>query len=292
MNAIFKLSAIASVILFSSCATIIQDEVAVKRTLGKLNKEVYHAGFRVYNPFISRLIYIPISTINLEINVGLPSKEGLTVQSDISILYKIKTNEVQNILKYTGLNYQNILVLPVFRSASADVCSQFDAKDMHSARRATIETKIREKMMEVLESKGFIIEAVLLKSIVLPQGLSRSIEEKLQSEQEAQRMEFLKDRERKEAERKVLQADGDKKSKIIAAEGVKQILELEAQGRANAILIEAEANYKANDMLSKSLTPTILKFKQIDAFRALSTSPNAKTIITDGKTPLIGLPGE
>ena len=198
MNAIFKLSAIASVILFSSCATIIQDEVAVKRTLGKLNKEVYHAGFRVYNPFISRLIYIPISTINLEINVGLPSKEGLTVQSDISILYKIKTNEVQNILKYTGLNYQNILVLPVFRSASADVCSQFDAKDMHSAKRATIETKIREKMMEVLESKGFIIEAVLLKSIVLPQGLSRSIEEKLQSEQEAQRMEFLKDRERKE----------------------------------------------------------------------------------------------
>jgi regulator of protease activity HflC (stomatin/prohibitin superfamily) len=292
MNAIFKLSAIASVILFSSCATIIQDEVAVKRTLGKLNKEVYHAGFRVYNPFISRLIYIPISTINLEINVGLPSKEGLTVQSDISILYKIKTNEVQNILKYTGLNYQNILVLPVFRSASADVCSQFDAKDMHSAKRATIETKIREKMMEVLESKGFIIEAVLLKSIVLPQGLSRSIEEKLQSEQEAQRMEFLKDRERKEAERKVLQAEGDKKSKIIAAEGVKQILELEAQGRANAILIEAEANYKANDMLSKSLTPTILKFKQIDAFRALSTSPNAKTIITDGKTPLIGLPGE
>jgi regulator of protease activity HflC (stomatin/prohibitin superfamily) len=292
MNAIFKLSAIASVILFSSCATIIQDEVAVKRTLGKLNKEIYHAGFRVYNPFISRLIYIPISTINLEINVGLPSKEGLTVQSDISILYKIKTNEVQNILKYTGLNYQNILILPVFRSASADVCSQFDAKDMHSARRATIETKIREKMMEVLESKGFIIESVLLKSIVLPQGLSRSIEEKLQSEQEAQRMEFLKDRERKEAERKVLQADGDKKSKIIAAEGVKQILELEAQGRANAILIEAEANYKANDMLSKSLTPTILKFKQIDAFRALSTSPNAKTIITDGKTPLIGLPGE
>jgi regulator of protease activity HflC (stomatin/prohibitin superfamily) len=292
MNAIFKLSAIASVILFSSCATIIQDEVAVKRTLGKLNKEVYHAGFRVYNPFISRLIYIPISTINLEINVGLPSKEGLTVQSDISILYKIKTSEVQNILRYTGLNYQNVLILPVFRSASADICSEFDAKDMHSSKRSKIENKIRERMMEVLESKGFVIEAVLLKSISLPQGLSRAIEEKLQSEQEAQRMEFLKDRERKEAERKVLQADGDKKSKIIAAEGVKQILELEAQGRANAILIEAEANYKANDMLSKSLTPTILKFKQIDAFKSLSTSPNAKTIITDGKTPLIGLPGE
>ncbi len=238
------------------------------------------------------MIRVPINTINLEINAGLPSKEGLTVQSDISILYKIKTSEVHNILRYTGLDYQSVLILPVFRSASADVCSQFDAKDMHSAKRATIETRIREKMMEVLESKGFIIEAVLLKSIVLPQGLSRSIEEKLQSEQEAQRMEFLKDRERKEAERKVLQAEGDKNSKIIAAEGVKQILELEAQGRANAIKIEADANAKANDMLDKSLTPTILKFKQIDAFKSLSTSPNTKTIITDGKTPLIGLPAD
>jgi regulator of protease activity HflC (stomatin/prohibitin superfamily) len=292
MKTILKMSAIAAVFLLSSCTTIIQDEVAVKRTLGKLNKDVYHAGFRVYNPFISTMIRVPINTINLEINVGLPSKEGLTVQSDISILYKIKTSEVHNILRYTGLDYQSVLILPVFRSASADVCSQFDAKDMHSAKRATIETRIREKMMEVLESKGFIIEAVLLKSIVLPQGLSRSIEEKLQSEQEAQRMEFLKDRERKEAERKVLQAEGDKNSKIIAAEGVKQILELEAQGRANAIKIEADANAKANDMLDKSLTPTILKFKQIDAFKSLSTSPNTKTIITDGKTPLIGLPGD
>jgi regulator of protease activity HflC (stomatin/prohibitin superfamily) len=253
MNAIFKLSAIASVILFSSCATIIQDEVAVKRTLGKLNKEVYHAGFRVYNPFISRLIYIPISTINLEINVGLPSKEGLTVQSDISILYKIKTSEVQNILRYTGLNYQNVLILPVFRSASADICSEFDAKDMHSSKRSKIENKIRERMMEVLESKGFVIEAVLLKSISLPQGLSRAIEEKLQSEQEAQRMEFLKDRERKEAERKVLQAEGDKKSKIIAAEGVKQILELEALKILLSVLLYKRKKKKSEKKMFSSL---------------------------------------
>ena len=157
------------------------------------------------------MIWVPINTINLEINVGLPSKEGLTVQSDISILYKIKTNEVQNIIKYTPLNYQSVLILPVFRSASVDVCSEFDAKDMHSAKRSQIESKIKERMMQVLDSNGFIIEEVLLKSITLLQGLSRAIEEKLQAEQDAQRMEFLKDRERREAERKVLQAEADKK---------------------------------------------------------------------------------
>jgi regulator of protease activity HflC (stomatin/prohibitin superfamily) len=292
MKSFYRICIFVSIGFLTSCATILQDEVAVKRTLGKLNDDIYHSGLRFYNPFLSKMIRVPINTINLEINVGLPSKEGLTVQSEISILYKIKTSEVQNIIKYTGLNYQGVLILPVFRSASADVCSEFDAKDMHSAKRSQIENKIKERMMQVLDSKGFIIEAVLLKSITLPQGLSRAIEEKLQAEQDAQRMEFLKDRERKEAERKVLQAEGDKNSKIIAAEGQKRILELEAEGRANAIKIEADANARANDMLEKSLTPQILKFKQIDAFRNLSTSPNTKTIITDGKTPLIGLPAD
>lgn len=292
MKSPYRFLLFLSIASLTSCATILQDEVAVKRTLGKLNNDIYNSGLRIYNPFLSRMIRVPINTINLEINVGLPSKEGLTVQSEISILYKIKTTDVHDIIKYTGLNYQGVLILPVFRSASADVCSEFDAKDMHSAKRSQIENKIKERMMHVLDSKGFIIEAVLLKSITLPQGLSRAIEEKLQAEQDAQRMEFLKDRERKEAERKVLQAEGDKNAKIIAAEGQKRILELEAEGRANATKIEADANAKANDMLEKSLTPQILKFKQIDAFRNLSTSPNTKTIITDGKTPLIGLPAD
>jgi prohibitin 1 len=280
------------ILLFSSCAVIHQDEVAVKRTLGKLNDNVYHSGATLFNPFISRMIRVPLNTINLEINVGLPSKEGLTVQSEISILYRVKTSEVHNILQNTGLNYQGVLILPVFRSASADVCSEFDAKDMHSAKRAAIEHKIKDRMMQVLEPKGFIIESVLLKSITLPQGLYKAIEEKLEAEQDAQRMEFLKEKEKREAERKVLQAEGDKNSKIIAAEGQKRIFELEAEGRANAIKTEADANAKANAMLEKSLTPQILKFKQIDAFRSLSTSPNTKTIITDGKTPLIGLPSD
>lgn len=285
-------SAFFLILFFSSCAIITQDEVAVKRTLGRLHDKTYHPGPVLFNPFVSRIIRVPLNTINLEINVGLPSKEGLTVQSEISILYKVKTKDVHNILQNTGLDYQAVLILPVFRSASADVCSEFDAKDMHSAKRSIIEHKIKDRMMGVLDPKGFVIESVLLKSITLPAGLSKAIEEKLEAEQDAQRMEFFKEREKREAERKVLQAEGDKNSKIIAAEGQKRILELEAEGRANAIKTEADANAKANAMLEKSLTPQILKFKQIDAFRSLSTSPNTKTIITDGKTPLIGLPSD
>lgn len=276
--------------VLSSCATVLQDEVGVKRTLGKINNKVYNPGPVFFNPFLSKMIKMPMSTVNLAINASLPSKEGLTIQSEISILYRIKTAELPNILKNTGLEFQEVVILPVFRSAAADICAKYEAKDMHSNKRSLIEKEIRDRMMEVTESKGFIIESVLMKSISLPPGLARTIEEKMQSEQEAQRMEFLKDREKREAERKVLQAEGEKQSRIIAAEAQKRILEIEAEGKANALKIEAEAQMKANEMLNKSLTPQVLKAKQIEAFKNLSTSSNTKIIITDGKTPLIGIP--
>jgi regulator of protease activity HflC (stomatin/prohibitin superfamily) len=128
-----------------------------------------------------------------------------------------------------------------------------------------------------------------MKSIVLPAGLSKAIEEKLQAEQDAQRMEFLKDREKRDAERKLIQAEGEKNAQIVAAEAQRRKTEIEAEGRANAIKTEADAQAKANDMLNKSITPAVLKNKQIEAFQGLSRSNNTKVIITDGKTPLIGI---
>jgi prohibitin 1 len=273
----------------TSCRIVFQDEVAVKRTLGRITNNVIEPGPRFYNPFVSTIITIPVRTINLELNLGLPSKEGLTVNSEISILYKVRNNEVPNILRSTGLNFEEVLIKPVFRSAAADVCANFDAKDMHSAKRSIIEKEIRDRMMEVLEAKGFIIESVLMKSIVLPAGLSKAIEEKLQAEQDAQRMEFLKDREKRDAERKLIQAEGEKNAQIVAAEAQRRKTEIEAEGRANAIKTEADAQAKANDMLNKSITPAVLKNKQIEAFQGLSRSNNTKVIITDGKTPLIGI---
>lgn len=283
--------AAALVMLVSSCAVIIQDEVGVKRTFGKLSKKTLAPGLRGYNPFSSRIIRVPIRTVNLKINIGLPSKEGLTVKSEISILYKLKVNEIPNILTSVGLDYQNVLILPVFRSASADVCARFNAKDMHSSKRAVIEKEIRTRMMEVLEERGFIIEAVLMKSIILPAGLSKAIEMKLQAEQEAQQMEFLKDRETRDAERLVIEAEGKKKVAKIIAEGEKQAKIIEAEGDKQAIELRAEATAKANELTNKNISPLLLKFLAIEAFKELAASQNAKIIVTDGKTPFLSLPG-
>ncbi len=97
------------------------------------------------------------------------------------------------------MGFQETVILPVFRSAVADVTSKFYAKDMHSGSRAQIEIEIRELMMKTMKDKGILIEAVLLKSIQLPRSLAKAIEDKLEAEQQAQRMEFELQRQKQEA---------------------------------------------------------------------------------------------
>lgn len=277
-------------VLISSCTIVHPGETGVKRRLGKLNDKAYDPGIQFYNPFLSTILRLPIRTVNLEVRLPLPSREGLTIQSEISILYRIEKNAGPDVIKNIGMNYEDVVILPVFRSAAADVTSKFYAKDMHSGERARIERNIRDTMMAVLGDKGFVVENVLLKSITLPSGLSAAIEEKLRAEQEAQRMEFTKQKEKLEAERKAIAAEGEKQAVIIAAQGFAEVDKIRAEGVANATKIEADAKAKANEMISKSLTPEVLKNNQIEAFKSLSNSNNSKVIITDGKTPLLGIP--
>lgn len=215
---------------------------------------LYDQGIVSFNPISSTVIKVPIRTVNQEVRLNLPSKEGLTVESEISILYHIERKKVPEILEEIGLNYERILILNVFRSAAADVSAQYMAKDMHSGMRKEIEGKILEKMHESLLNRGFTIEKVLLKSIKLPEDLSKAIERKLKAEQEAQQMEYVLDRERKEAER----------------------------GRK-----EAEGTRDAQKILAEGLNKEIIELRSIEAFKELSTSPNTKVIITDGKTPYL-----
>lgn len=260
-----------------SCAVIRPGQVGVKSRFGKLNERVVSSGIMGYNPFTSSIIKVPTRTINRELTMNLPSKEGLTIQSDVSILYRIEPSKVITVIKEIGLNYDQIIT-SVFRSSAADVCAQFYAKDMHSGERRLIETKITTLMNEYLVERGFIIEAVLLKSITMPPGLSKAIEQKLEAEQDALRMEFILDQQRKEAERLIIQAENKKNTAIIQAEA-----------KAKVIEIEAQANKDANEKLNASLTRNILMMKQIEAMLELSRSDNAKTIFMDGKNPFMNM---
>ena len=250
----FLLILLSIVLTQVSCTVIRQGEVGVKSRFGKLSPNVSEAGLVGFNPFTSRVIKVPIRTVNQEVRLNLPSKEGLTIESEISILYSIQKNKVPFILEDVGTNYERVLILNVFRSAAADITAQYMAKDMHSGMRSTIESEIQDRMHESLLDRGFVIERVLMKSIQLPLELSRAIERKLKAEQEAQQMEYILDRERKEAERRRIEAEGTREAQKILAEGlVREIIEL----------------------------------RSIEAFRELANSPNTKIIITDGKTPYL-----
>jgi regulator of protease activity HflC (stomatin/prohibitin superfamily) len=125
---------------------------------------------------------------------------------------------------------------------------------MHSGSRSEIEKSIQELMMKTLSQKGIQVEAVLLKSIVLPRNLTQAIEDKLEAEQRAQRMEFVLQQEKQEAERKRIQAQGVS---------------------------------DANKIISAGLSQEILQFKALEAWLELSKSPNAKVIISNGSVPMM-----
>lgn len=256
-----------------SCAVIRPGEVGVKTKFGKINPNIKKNGLMFYNPFTSSVTRVPTRVINRELDMNLPSKEGLTINSDVSILYRVEADEAITVVEEVGLRFDKIITA-VFRSAAADVCSQFLAKDMHSGERRTIEKRITELMNEYLEPRGFVVESVLLKSIKLPAGLAKAIEQKLEAEQNALRMEYVKQEEQAEAERILIRAEGQKKEQIIKAEA-----------KARVIEIQAEANQAANEKLNESLTEEVLKMKQIEAILELSKSPNSKTLFMNPKNP-------
>ena len=127
--------------------------------------------------------------------------------------------------------------------------ARFAAKDMHTRKRVEIEKAVQEKMRTVLDSRGFEIEAVLLKSIRLPDRLAKSIEQRLQAEQESERMLFV----------------------------------LEQAKRKQREKIDAEGERTANEIITKGLSKPIISYLKIQAFRELAKSQNSKVIVTDGK---------
>ncbi len=253
MKTVKIISAIVLSSTLTSCAVIRPGEVGVKQKLGKLSEKSHTQGSVWYNPFTTKVIKTNIQINDIELSLSLPSKEGLSVTAQISILYRIDENSVPKVIKSIGLGYENI-ISNVFRSASADVCSKYFAKDMHSGMRAEIENAIKVKMEETLLEQGIRVQAVLMKSIQLPAGLASSIEQKLQAEQDAMRMVFILQQEKLDAERKIIEATGTR---------------------------------DAQKILSEGLTDQIIKIRSIEAFLELAKSTNSKIIITDGKVPYL-----
>lgn len=237
-----------------SCTVIHQGDVGLRRVWGKIDPKPIGPGLTFYEVISTDIIRVPVRTSRVTVDFVLPSKEGLNIETRIAILYRIVPDQAASVIGTIGADYEETMIASVFRSAAADVSARFYAKDMYSAERSKIEKEIAAAMSTILNTRGFVIEAVLMKSISLPPGLARAIEEKLQAEQAAEQMRFLIEREKLEAERRLIAAAAVRDAQKIVAEG---------------------------------LTPEVIKMESIEAFKALAESPNTKVIITDGKAPFL-----
>ncbi len=241
-------------IALASCTVIRPGQVGLKQTFGKLRSNTLNAGPRVFNPFVSKVIKINTRTVELYQVLELPTKEGLSVKTEIILLYHVNPNMVKTIYENYGLNYQKVIVESNFIATARQVSARYDAKELYAVDRKKVEHVMVDELTSDIGDKGFVIDAVLLKEISLPAAMTQAIQAKASAEQAALQMEFVIQKAVKEAER---------------------------------LSIEAEGIKKAQNIIDSSLTESLLKYNYIEMLKGLSTSPNAKVIITDGKLPVM-----
>jgi regulator of protease activity HflC (stomatin/prohibitin superfamily) len=255
MKTIHKFLAGSVICAFTfSCAIVRPGEVGIKQTLGKIKSDHLAQGAYVFNPFITTVKKIQTRTVEAYNELDVPTKEGLTVKSEISLLYHVKPEAAREVYTKYGMNYQEVIVETNFRSVARHICGLYFAKELFAVDRKKIEKEIYDELNAGISDKGFVLDAVLLKSITMPPQIFQAVENKLKSEQESLQMEYVISKQKKEAER---------------------------------MQIEAEAIKNYNKTVSESLNEMMVKWSGIQVLKELVTSPNSKVIITDGKSPMI-----
>ncbi len=251
-----KMLFVSSVIcvLTFSCAIVRPGEVGMKQTLGKLKNDHLTQGPYLFNPFITTIIKIQTRTVEAYNELDVPTKEGLTVKSEISLLYHVKPEAAKEVYTRYGTNYQEVIVETNFRAVARHICGLYYAKELFAVDRKKVEKEIFDELQTGISDKGFALDAVLLKSITMPPQIFQAVENKLKSEQESLQMEYVISKQKKEAER---------------------------------MQIEAEAIQKYNKTVSESMNDMMVRWNGIQVLKGLVTSPNSKVIITDGKSPMI-----
>ncbi len=223
--------------------------VLFKRFGGGLDKEtVYGQGFHVIAPWNTMFIYDVRINEDVE-QMEVLSKNGLNIRVELSFRYAPVEDKVGYLHDGIGPAYLDRILKPEIRSATREVIGKYLPEELYSTKREAIQVEIFKRTAEAVNEKFLRLDAVLIREVVLPETLQAAIERKLKEEQSSLEYEYRLTKERKEAER---------------------------------IIIEAQAKADANRILNSSLTDKILRDKGIEATIELSKSPNSKVIVIGG----------
>lgn len=252
-------------LLTTSLVQVEPGEVGVQKLFGKVSNHVLESGLNFKNPLVE-MVHFDKRTQNYTMSgttsggeivgddaIHVLSADGLEVIIDLTVLYKVVPAEAPRILREIGIDYKNVIVRPICRTRIRDNAVYYDAVALYSTKRDEFQDRIFKGIESDFKSRGLLLEQLLVRNITLPASVRTAIESKINAEQEAQKMTFVLQKEKQEAERKRVEAQGI-------------------------------ADYQK--IISLSLTDKQLQYEMI---KAITNSPNAKLIIMgDGKnTPVI-----
>ena len=254
-------------VLTSCFITVEPGKVGVKSLFGKVDDQVLYSGLNFVNPLV-KIITFDVRTQNYTMSgtheegtqkgddaIRILTADGLEVVIDLSVLFNVKSEQAPKILQQIGTDYLDKIVRPVSRTAIRDNAVSYDAVALYSTKRDEFQNKIYNTIEKSFADRGLRLEQLLIRNITLPASVKASIESKINAEQDAQKMTFVLQKEKQEAERKRVEAQGI-------------------------------ADYQK--ILSTGLSDKQLQYEAIKAQKEIATSPNAKVIIMgSGKNPVI-----
>jgi regulator of protease activity HflC (stomatin/prohibitin superfamily) len=232
--------------------------VGVVDLFGRVAPQTLKSGLNLVNP-LARIIKMSIKTQDMKEVMDVPSQEGLTVKLEVSALFHLDPEKAADVYRTVGTDYAEIILQPQFRSVTRGVTAQYEARALYTSEREKLAETIASDLRKLVEPRGISIEATPLRQLTLPPRLAAAIEEKLGADQESQRMQFVLAKERQEAERRRIEAQGIADFQRIVTTGI-------------------------NDQL--------LRWKGIEATLKIAESQNSKVVIVgsgkDGLPVILG----
>jgi regulator of protease activity HflC (stomatin/prohibitin superfamily) len=233
------------ILLFASVAKVDAGHVGVLTLFGRVTGEILPEGLHMVNPFKINN-EMSVRTQEIKESASVPSSEGLVMNLDTSLIFHVNPGKAAEVYQKLGPAYSDIVIEPTLRAAIREATASHSANALYTGEREQVARQIYSQLVNQLNPRGFEVENVLLRDIQLPSTLKASIEQKQQAEQEALAMSFRLQREKQEAERKRIEAQGIHDFQQIVAQGI---------------------------------SPALLEWKGIEATEALAKSPNSKVVV-------------
>ena len=191
--------------------------VGVVDFFGNVSQSSLKSGINFVNP-LAKVIAMSIRTQEDKETMSVPSKEGLTIELEVSALFHLDPEKAVDVYKSVGTHYVDVIFIPQMRAAARGVTGGSEAKALYTSEREALGLAVREHLEGLVGDRGMIVENILLRKVSLPITVSQAIEQKLKAEQEFERMKFVNQREEMEAERKRIEAKGVRDSQAIISE--------------------------------------------------------------------------